>query len=56
MATKPSHRLRALALYKELHRLGRDYEPSFVRCVRRYGILMHVVLQLQLSRKAKKTL
>ncbi|KAN0093056.1 hypothetical protein V8E55_003840 [Tylopilus felleus] len=22
-------RLRALALYKELHRLGRDYEPSY---------------------------
>ncbi|KAG8213225.1 hypothetical protein J3R82DRAFT_11690 [Butyriboletus roseoflavus] len=29
MATRVSQRLRALALYKELHRLGRDYEPSY---------------------------
>ncbi|OJA11142.1 hypothetical protein AZE42_02382 [Rhizopogon vesiculosus] len=28
MASKAT-RLRALALYKELHRLGRDYEPSY---------------------------
>ena len=29
-------RLRALALYKELHRLGRDYpDPSFVCCLDR---------------------
>ncbi|EIW84108.1 hypothetical protein CONPUDRAFT_135671 [Coniophora puteana RWD-64-598 SS2] len=28
MATK-ANRLRVLALYKELHRLGRDYEPSY---------------------------
>ncbi|KAF9234630.1 hypothetical protein BU15DRAFT_89928 [Melanogaster broomeanus] len=27
MATKASQRLRALALYKELHRLGREYDP-----------------------------
>ena len=32
MATRASQRLRALALYKELHRLGRDYEPSSVEC------------------------
>ena len=30
MATRASQRLRALALYKELHRLGRDYDPSSV--------------------------
>ncbi|KAF8556194.1 hypothetical protein OG21DRAFT_1476159 [Imleria badia] len=24
-----TQRLRALALYKELHRLGRDYDPSY---------------------------
>lgn len=29
MASKATTRLRALALYKELHRLGRDYEPSY---------------------------
>jgi len=30
MATSTkSLRFRALALYKELHRLGRDYEPSY---------------------------
>ncbi|KAF9223532.1 hypothetical protein BS17DRAFT_706176 [Gyrodon lividus] len=29
MATRAAQRLRALALYKELHRLGRDYEPSY---------------------------
>ncbi|KAH0833117.1 hypothetical protein J3R83DRAFT_12114, partial [Lanmaoa asiatica] len=29
MATRASQRLRALALYKELYRLGRDYEPSY---------------------------
>ncbi|KIK90462.1 hypothetical protein PAXRUDRAFT_831697 [Paxillus rubicundulus Ve08.2h10] len=28
-ATSVSQRLRALALYKELHRLGREYEPSY---------------------------
>ncbi|KAG2362713.1 hypothetical protein BDR07DRAFT_1002346 [Suillus spraguei] len=28
MASKAT-RLRSLALYKELHRLGRDYEPSY---------------------------
>lgn len=28
MASKAT-RLRTLALYKELHRLGRDYEPSY---------------------------
>ncbi|KAG6374312.1 hypothetical protein JVT61DRAFT_4335 [Boletus reticuloceps] len=30
MTTPASQRLRALALYKELHRLGRDYDPSSV--------------------------
>ncbi|KAH7884622.1 hypothetical protein F5I97DRAFT_1890698 [Phlebopus sp. FC_14] len=29
MAASASQRLRALALYKELHRLGREYEPSY---------------------------
>ncbi|KIJ66729.1 hypothetical protein HYDPIDRAFT_108660 [Hydnomerulius pinastri MD-312] len=29
MATRAAQRLRALALYKELHRLGREYEPSY---------------------------
>ncbi|EGN98966.1 hypothetical protein SERLA73DRAFT_137033 [Serpula lacrymans var. lacrymans S7.3] len=28
MASQPT-RLRVLALYKELHRLGRDYDPSY---------------------------
>ncbi|KAH7907278.1 hypothetical protein BJ138DRAFT_1014807 [Hygrophoropsis aurantiaca] len=28
MASKAS-RMRAIALYKELHRLGRDYDPSY---------------------------
>ncbi|KAI9567327.1 hypothetical protein HD554DRAFT_2205551 [Boletus coccyginus] len=29
MTTRVSQHLRALALYKELHRLGRDYDPSY---------------------------
>lgn len=45
-----ANRLRAIALYKELHRLGRDYpNPSYVRFWNNNLTLMNVLSVLDMT-------